>query len=1073
MKRAKVKYDGEVSPPKEILDAIKEMQDEVNASLEKISPAKEPTSEAGKVAGEKPSESPKPPEGEVVDEELSELPKVKTTSPLIHVEYPPTSLSYMGTGKLETEFGIEERQPTQRKRDIYTIKEADELLGNGWDAQKELNKIDSGEKTFVSDAEYINLTRYAAELADRLRTIKGSKTVEYDRTLRELSRVANASNLAGKVTGRALGIRGRFSTVAEGSYGEFMLTEMAANKDAPLTEKQKETANAEFDKLDAARKKLDDDTKTFEEKVAAFRAERELGKTKKAIAKGKKRTHEELVKEREDIIKNIKDKWGDAGKDILSIDIPYRKQISAIAPDVLRLARNLVEDGIIKLEEVVKNIHSKVGGDTDLTEKDIHNILAGEYNEKKITKRDAAIKMENLRIEAKLINKYESLLKGAEPKNEKAKIKRNQEIEDLRKKIKEFRKEESEANKFIGEEFDTDFKKLQAAQKRNESETNKIKELIAKGDFALPAKKIPLMEDREIQKRFPEQFKETRKSLDEYIKAKRAISLRRLKQMYENKTSEEKIVEIFSKALNVPRTIMASFDFSAPLRQAIIASAAHPQIASRALKFMFKAAKDEKVYNRWLEDVHNHPRWYIAEKTGLGITDPLSLHVKTAEEAFQGAPYAEKIPLVGLGVKASERAYIGFLNKLRWDLFNMYADRFEDTGNTYENNQKLYDGVSSLINSETGRGGMKGLENAAPIFNWFLFASKLIASRINMLGLSDIPNLAIRGATLGKYGIDYGFYTRLPKELRVEAAKDMSKFLAVGMSTLLIAKLLGADTEDDPRSSDFGKIRVGNSRWDIWGGFQPYARVLTQVLTGQRKTTTTGEIQELDEGFMGQNRFSPLVRFGRGKLAPVPATVLDLAIRRDAAGQSVTVGGELLSLVTPLMIRDVYEGMKDQGVKALFTVGIPAAFGVGVQTFKPSQSKQKTFNIYTQDEKGNPVIKQATPEQYKKYKQRKEELGKEILQENKEDGIGFNEYGAITFDTDKIEMVKEYKDLSEDEIDELNKKVSLSAGDQAREEFQPEQYSDKIKEVSKKANRKSIQVIKNIYRSRPEIKSIK
>lgn len=860
----------------------------------------------------------------------------------IHVEYPPTSLNYMGTGKLETEFGIEEREPTRRKRDIYTIKEADNLIKDGWDIGKELNKIESGEKTFISDAEYINFTRYAAELSDRLRGIKDVKSLEYDRTLKELNRVAKAANTAGKDTARALGIRSRFSTVAEGSYGEFMLNEMVANNDAPLTENQKEVATAEFEKLNATRKKLDEDTKAFEEKVTAFKAEQELGKNKKKIISGKKRTHEDLVKEREDILKNIGTKWKDAGKDILSSDIPYRKQIAAIAPDVLKLAKNLVEDGVLKLEEVVKNIHGKLKDDApDLKEKDVHDIIAGEYNKKKITKKDSAIAMENLRIEAQLLNKYEKLLQGEEPKNEKNKIKRNQEIETLRNRIKSLRKEEIEGNKFYGEGKDDERKKLEVLKKRNESETKKIQEKIAKGDFEPDIKKTPLMEDKELQKKFPEQFKQAQKSVDEYIKAKREISLRRLKQMYENKTPEEKVVEIFSKTLNIPRTLMASFDFSAPLRQGIVATAAHPQIASRALKFMFEAAKNEKVYNRWLDNVHNDPRWEVAEKTGLGITDPESLHVRKAEEAFQGAPYAEKIPIIGLGVKASERAYIGFLNKLRWDLFNMYADRFEAQGKTFENNPKLYDGISSFINSESGRGGMKGLENAAPVLNWFLFASKLIASRLNMLGLSDIPNLAIRGATLGKYGIDYGFYTRLPKEIRVEAAKDMAKFLAVGVAALILAKQLGADVELDPRSSDFGKIKVGNTRWDIWGGFQPYARVLTQSLTGERKTTT-GKIQELDgKGFMKQTRLTPLSNFARGKLAPIPASVIDLLTHRDAAGQPVTIKSELVSDVTPLLIQDVYTAMKDQGVKALFTVGIPAAFGIGVQTYNSNKKTQK------------------------------------------------------------------------------------------------------------------------------------
>jgi len=241
---------------------------------------------------------------------------------------------------------------------------------------------------------------------------------------------------------------------------------------------------------------------------------------------------------------------------------------------------------------------------------------------------------------------------------------------------------------------------------------------------------------------------------------------------------------------------------------------------------------------------------------------------------------------------------------------------------------------------------MQGIEAAAPILNWFLFASRLISSRLNMLGLSDVPNLALRGLTLNRYGLDYGFYSKLPKELRIEAAKDMAKFIAVGVSTLLIAKglsnLLGGDiqVETDPRSSDFGKIHSGNTRWDIWGGFQPYARVLTQSLMGQRKATTTGRIYELNgKGFMGEDRLSPLTTFAREKLAPVPGSIVDLIKHRDAVGQPATIGQKVLSDITPLIIQDVYQGMQDQGVKALFTVGIPSAFGVGVQTYNNFPNK--------------------------------------------------------------------------------------------------------------------------------------
>lgn len=870
-----------------------------------------------------------------------------------YVEYPPTSLNYMGTGKLETEFQLNERQETERKRDLTTIREADDLLDKGWDVQKKLDELENSDNPFISDAEYINMTRYSAELADRLRSMKDSKGAEYNKVLTEMQRVVNAANLGGRETARGLGIRGRYKTVADGSYEEFMLNEKAANRDAPLTENQISTANKEYSELEVAKKKLDEDQKKFEDEVAAFRAEQEFKKIKKGVIRDPRRRREQLEQEREDIVARIKDKWKNTGKDVLSSDIPYRKQIAAIAPDVLKLARNLVEDGFIKLEEVVRIVHDTISGNSDvkITPRDVHDILAGEYSEKRPTRTEAAINFENVKMEAALLNKYEKLLKGEVPKNEKKLQKRNQEIDDLRNKIKNLIKQNKVDNIFHGEEYDPDFKRLESARKSYETKTKNLQERLAKGNFAPEEKKIPVMQDKEIQKKFPEKFKQAQESFDKYIAVKRKTALRLAKQMYENKTPEEKTIEVFSKALNVPRTLMASFDFSAPLRQGIVATIAHPQMASEALKFMFEAAKNENVYNRWLEEVHKSPRWEVAEKTKLGITDPESLHVKQSEEAYQGAPYAEKIPIIGLGVKASERAYIGYLNHLRWNLFNMYADRFEfgktnskgeitGGGKTYENNPKLYEGLSSMINSMTGRGNIRGFESAAPVLNWFLFASKLIASRINMLGLTDIPNLVLRGATLGKYGVDYGFYTRLPKELRIEAAKDMLKFIAVGVSVLAIARAAGASVELDPRSSDFGKIKVGNTRWDIWGGFQPYARVITQMVSGQRKATTTGKIYNLNgKGFMAQTPLTPLGTFLRQKLAPVPSGAWDLISGTDAAGQPVTVSSALLSRVEPLLFQDVTAAMKDQGVKALFTVGIPSAFGVGVQTYQNKPKK--------------------------------------------------------------------------------------------------------------------------------------
>ncbi len=754
-----------------------------------------------------------------------------------------------------------------------------------------------------------------------------------DANLDKIQRLVKATDKIGSLQSEAFRTRKGLEPV-EDSRADFFITELAANNDAPLTEGQKKTANKEYEDLSEARKKLDEDQKALDEKVAAFRAEQEVAKTKKDTKpKAEKRTHDDFVKER----KSLKEELSAAKEKHLQWLKDQGIQQQGASPFVLtvdmakvigKIIKSHIEEGAQTLADVTKKVYEEIKDLLpDISEKDIHDVIAGEYNEKKGTKKEAAIVAENLRIEAQLINKLDRLENGTEPKNEKAKVQRNQEIHQLRNRIADFRRENPD---YEG--------KLKQLTERNKKETERIKDKIENGEFEPEAKATPLLEQKQLQKQFPKEFLKAQRSNDALIKVRNEIAIRRATQMYENKSGTEKTMEIFAKTLNVPRTLMASFDFSAPLRQGIVASVAHPVMASKALRFMFESAKDEKVYNRWLDMVHKSDRWDWASKTDLGITDPQSLHIKEHEEAFQGAPYAEKIPIIGLGVKASERAYVGYLNHLRWNLFNMYADRFEAMGKTYENNPELYKGISSFINSSTGRGNLEGkMKNAAPLLNSFLFASKLMASRLNMLGLSDIPNLAVRAATLGKRGIDYGFYTKLPKELRVEAMKDMLKFVGVGATILLTAKMMGANVEDDPRSSDFGKIHVGNTRWDIWGGFQPYARVLTQFITGERKATTTGKIQELNgKGFMGQTRATPLWSFMRTKLAPIPGTAVNLISGSDVVGNKVTPLGELTKMVIPLLGQDIYQGMQDQGVKAIFTVGIPSAFGVGVQTFQPN-----------------------------------------------------------------------------------------------------------------------------------------
>ena len=49
--------------------------------------------------------------------------------------------------------------------------------------------------------------------------------------------------------------------------------------------------------------------------------------------------------------------------------------------------------------------------------------------------------------------------------------------------------------------------------------------------------------------------------------------------------------------------------------------------------------------------------------------------------------------------------------------------------------------------------------------------------------------------------------------------------------------------------TDFAKIKVGNTRYDILGGQQQNLRLAAQLAMGQKIDSTTGELRDLGEGF--------------------------------------------------------------------------------------------------------------------------------------------------------------------------------------------------------------------------------
>lgn len=806
-----------------------------------------------------------------------------------------TGIRMKSTKVTRKEFGLEEYEGTKTPTNEQLTINAEDAIKKGYNVEKLITRME--ERELPTALEQRILRQYLSGIE------KQFENNPNDENLGKIKRAIEASDVAGTLLSESFRSR-RGEQLRDDSLAGFFVEEMETIGLDKLTEQQKETIKKEWDEISDLKKKYEDKINELESKEARKKAEKEFNKQRKQTSKNKKKTKEEFATERKNIIESLKSNWKKASNDgtLSALPLPYAKQLAYITPDVARLMKSYIEEGIQNLDEMIKRLHDDIKEVIpDIQEKDIHNIIAGEYNKPERTKNEISALIMDLRLQAKLINKLEKLESGKEPKTEKEKISRNKEITDLRKQIKEHPNT-----------------KLENAKSRMRSELDKLEEDLKTGNF-VKEKPKPVQLDKEgIDLK------------DKLIRARQERQARILQHKYANRSEYEKKKDILIKILNTPRTLMASGDLSAVLRQGLIPTIAHPRMAMSAFKEMIMQMKSQKAFDRWLYDVYNSPDYSIMKESGLYISDPSNLNLNAKEEQFMGS-YAEDVPGVGAIIKGSERAYIAYLNKMRVDMFRNMITGYESQGKTLHNSKKLYKETAKLINNETGRGHFGKFEESAKILNTAFFSPRLIASRFTLLTNPVNP----------KFWID------TPKEVRRQYLIDMAKFVSAGMTMLLLARLAGADVEDDPRSTDFGKIKTGNQRYDIWGGFQSYARLFGQLISGETKSTSSGAINKLGNKYGEQNRLDLISRFARGKLAPVPASTVNFIAGEDIMGDPTSIKKEILKSIFPLISQDIAGAIKEKGVvKGTLSTFPFATLGIGVQNYPPTGSyPQETTNI--------------------------------------------------------------------------------------------------------------------------------
>lgn len=864
---------------------------------------------------------------------------------LIHVERPNTELSFRGLQNVANEFGYEDVKSRETVSDFQEKENARKTI-NDWvdkgvyskNINDLLNKIEDRE-TVPTAKQRLILEQHLANEVARLRSIKDINSIEYNDQLSRVKRIKDVGLIARQEAGAALRLPSKSNTHPASDLIEAYSAMLDASNSDVLTKEQKEVVQSHVDEYKKRADEADKKIKALEDKVAELEAEKSIKKDQKQP--NRKKTKQDYQAERKSAIEELKaakekhEQWlKEQGIQKSGFGITLTNDmVKAIAKIVKSYVEEFGSDLATVTEKVFNEVKSIFPG---VEKKDIHDVIAGKYNEKKPPLSELQQQLRDLRIEASLMNQLDELSNGINNKKTKNTAIVNSKIKDLRSKINDVRKKQN-LPKISAEE-----KRLNTYIFETKKKIQSIEEKIKNKNFDPEPKRVTIYDDPEIKKKYPKLVKD---ALDAKIKLQEAgldFDAALLKEEMSRMNKLQK-VGYFGRALvSTIKGITAGIDFSATLIQNNVAALANPKFGIKAIGRQFRDFASPKAFKRNLERIKsNEELWDLMQKSGLDITDPSSLEEGKHEESFDLNLLNKDLTIKGKTYKTSkignvilkpfERAFTSMGNQLRADLFARMVEKLREKGKTIENSEKDYKDAANIINTITGRGKLpEGIQRGNKLWTTIIWSPRLMASRFNLLGITDLTSPVI-----GKRG----YYTNLTPEMRKFAISQTAKWAAIQIGLMAAGGLFGRKVDDDPRSSSFGDIKItDNVSWNFTGQHSAYIRLIANLLTRQRKVD--GKVQDLNPKDV-QLLFP---RFLRGRTTPFIGSAIDIATGRDYMGKPTTAMG-VLKRNLPLSLQDLSNAIKRDGISSLLTSFGPGVLGIKVSDQRDFPQKAETINI--------------------------------------------------------------------------------------------------------------------------------
>jgi len=293
---------------------------------------------------------------------------------------------------------------------------------------------------------------------------------------------------------------------------------------------------------------------------------------------------------------------------------------------------------------------------------------------------------------------------------------------------------------------------------------------------------------------------------------------------------------------------------------------------------------------------------------------------------------------------AFERGNTIYMNEIRKMRFKDGTKILEREGKNKIDHLEDYKKVAKAVNTMTGRASIGRLEGINDILSTVFFSFKNTVSTFNQLNPYYYLSLHSPNDP----------YTKVSASQKM-MMQDMVTFVGVTTAMMFLMQAAAGDDDEgnpiftietDPTSSDFGKLRWKNARFDPWHGMMPQLVFLSRLITGESKNEKG--VKRIGQGYNAETHWDNFMRvYVENKFSPS----MQIAFRQanaqvDKEGNKTYYGKPLTDYIDlkPMYLTSLDEIRKEDPNGYVQFMAALGFFGLNSQVYGSNKDvKQKSL----------------------------------------------------------------------------------------------------------------------------------